>query len=121
MRQLGYIFNGELIGADGVILTAPPSRALAVIEDTADHGPVTVTQSEPERAVVTKAAPTIDSDPIEEIAALLAKLTRIVQTLDADDARRARELVSAASSLLAASTRLPDRDQRLFEQALRTA
>jgi hypothetical protein len=58
-------------------------------------------------------------DPIDEISTLLGRVIHIARGLSRDDARRAREIVYAASSALEASTFLNTEDQRRFEQGLR--
>lgn len=133
MSQLVASFiDGKLACYDpSVVDGRPPQRAVALIEHHGDNGPVEVNRAPDERRTITKAAtteaaatktaPTIAAaDPIEQIAQHLAKVARLAQAIeDENDRRRARELVSATASLLAASTRLPDRDQRILETALR--
>lgn len=87
-----------------------PARAVAV-------APVPVvarSQDEPRRETVTK-----HHDPVDEVAALLARVARIGQSLGEDDARRVRSLVNATCSLLSATTVLPRGDQDLLQRALR--
>ena len=61
------------------------------------------------------------TDAVDRIAELLAEVVLLAQSLTPQDARRAREFLHAASSVLAASTVLPLEDQRIFETHLRNA
>jgi hypothetical protein len=56
---------------------------------------------------------------VEKIAAHLSQIIRVAQGLSESDARRARDLLHAASGLLMATTYLPKEDQAQLEQALR--
>jgi hypothetical protein len=59
------------------------------------------------------------TDDISQIAALLGQVVRVAQGLSEADARRARDLVHATSSMLGAMTYLPRQDQQLFEKSIR--
>jgi hypothetical protein len=60
----------------------------------------------------------IDASDIDQIAAHLGQAVRLAQRLNPTDARRARDLMHAASGMLSATTYLPEPDQKLFERAL---
>jgi hypothetical protein len=72
-------------------------------------------------AVVSNPVPSKPAGAIDQVATHLSEVIRLAQGLSEEDARRVRDLVHAASSVLLASTYLPVDDQRLFESALRTA
>lgn len=58
-------------------------------------------------------------DVVEQIVAHLGQVVRLAQNLSPTDARRVRDFVHAASSMLSATTYLTGPDQARFEQALR--
>lgn len=104
-QVIAIIRDGAVHDAHGMPISAPrePSRAVAA----------------PERQTRQVIEPI--RDPVDEVAALLARVTRLAQQMNAADQRRCRDLVHAASAVLNASTCLPRDDQRLFEAALRNA
>lgn len=119
---IGSFIDGRLAVFDPTIVDPrPPQRALVpvAVPVTENVKPAPAPASA-ERAIA-KPAPTIDDDPLAEIARHLAAVTRITQSLGPRDRRRARELVNAASSLLAASTVLDTSDQELFQDAVRAS
>jgi hypothetical protein len=56
---------------------------------------------------------------VDRIVAHLGQVVRLAQNLSETDARRVRDFVHAASSMLSATTYLPAKDQAQFERALR--
>ena len=56
---------------------------------------------------------------IDQIVAHLGQAVRLAQNLSPADARRARDFMHAAYSMLSATTYLPSQDQARFERALR--
>lgn len=56
---------------------------------------------------------------VDRIIAHLGQVVRLAQNLTPEDARRARDFMHAASSMLTATTYLPGPDQARFERALR--
>lgn len=56
---------------------------------------------------------------IDQIVAHLGQAVRLAQNLTPADARRARDFMHAAYSMLTATTYLPGQDQARFEHALR--
>jgi hypothetical protein len=56
---------------------------------------------------------------IDQIAAHLGQAVRLAQNLSPTDARRARDLMHAASAMMSATTYLEKSDQKLFERSLR--
>jgi hypothetical protein len=59
------------------------------------------------------------TNPVDHAVALLAEVIALAQNLSEQDQRRIRDFVHAASSVLSATTVLPEQDQRIFETALR--
>jgi hypothetical protein len=59
------------------------------------------------------------ANPIDVIVRHLGEVVRLAQGLSETDARRARDFILAASSMLAATTYLPKNDQAIFESTLR--
>lgn len=93
---------------DGQWLAAPVKAEPAVVVETR-----TVTVIDP-RCI----AP---SDDVHEVTQLLARIVRVAQGLSRDDQFRVRELVTAASATLSATTRIDPKDQAAFQSALRQA
>ena len=56
---------------------------------------------------------------VDRIVSLLGQVVRLARGLTESDARRVRDFVHATSSMLTATTYLPEQDQARFERALR--
>ena len=96
-------------------------REIAIIIDGVWQLPVTDEHNAVSGGARQTPPVTTSTDNVERIAEYLAEVVLLAQSLTPQDARRAREFLHAASSVLAASTVLPLEDQRIFETHLRNA
>ena len=105
MRPLAVLVGGELYTPQGIGIGGDRSsdtRAIATAHDNYVIDPRSM-------------------GGVDEIVGLLARVVKLAQTLNANDARRAREIMEAAKSAIYATTRLDRDDQQAFEMALRQA
>jgi hypothetical protein len=89
-----------------------------IIELEAERARAIAVSNKPAAAVSKPAKP---AGAIDQVTANLSEIVRLAQGVSPEDSRRIRDLVHAASSLLMASTYLPQTDQMKFEAALRNS